>query len=86
MLPNSGIVLFQQSNQIVGEGSLALTGQLELRVQRLKLVSYRIHGLILTQFIPLVKTELGDHDSVCFISLYRMNRDTFLVVLKQQRV
>ena len=50
------------------------------------MVSYRIHGLILTQQIPFVKTELGYPDRVSLVRLHRMDRDTFLVVLEQQRI
>ena len=73
MLSDSGIVLFQQSNQVIVESSLALTGQLKLRVQRLKLISNRIHGLILTQQIPLVKSELGNSNCISLVRLYRMD-------------
>ena len=82
----TGIALLQQGYQVVVQRGSGLARQLELPVQRLEIITNRIHGSILQQNLPLVKSGLGDFQSVGPVGLHFADVDALPVVFDDQRV
>ena len=77
--------LLQQRDEVVGAGRAVLAGQLILAVQGLELITNRVHRGILTQFVPVVKSESGDLHSVGLIRLAPAQL-SISVLLDEQRI
>ena len=82
---NSRKALLQQLDEVVGAGRAVLASQLILAVQGLELITNRVHRGILTQFVPVVKSESGDLHSVGLIRLAPAQL-SISVLLDEQRI
>ena len=80
----AGITLLQQGNQVVAQGGLGLARQLELAMQGLEIITNRVHGSIMRQNRPFVKSELRDFLRVRLVRLHLADIDAALVILDEQ--